>query len=37
MLNEDNKNLESMSFRPGDFFPEVAEAVAGFARRHKKD
>lgn len=32
MLNENDPNLKIFKFRPGDFFPEVAEALAKYAR-----
>lgn len=35
MLNENNENLSTFKFRPGDFFPEVAEALAAFVSRKK--
>jgi len=30
MLETDDPNLKSLKFRPGDFFPEVAEALAKY-------
>ncbi|MCC2679806.1 MAG: hypothetical protein K0R29_2382 [Pseudobdellovibrio sp.] len=35
MLNADDENLKNFQFRPGDFFPEVGEALAGYVRRKK--
>lgn len=35
MLKADDERLKDFQFRPGDFFPEVAESLADFVRRKK--
>lgn len=35
MLKADDENLKNFQFRPGDFFPEVGQALADYVRRKK--
>jgi sensor histidine kinase YesM len=37
MLKSNDDSLKTFKFRPGDFFPEVAEAVSEYARGRKAE
>ncbi len=35
MLNDNDPNLKTLKFRPGDFFPEVGDALARYVNEKK--